>query len=370
MEQPNPIEIEQVDYNALDMMCGLTPENENPPIDIQQLRAFIAARRQQSTIEGDMSMERWNPNTESTSTPVNGSIYQYSNQSMTSLTGSIIIHKSINWYRKTSFQSPFDRLFWIMWTSLLLSSVLFEVFILRMLPSNIRLLFQIISYILLTILLSSLLYTTLIDIEDPLVKKSRKNGIERDESYQIRRGIPIHTERGLCKICQVKTEKTTKHCKYCNKCIENYDHHCRWLNNCIGKRNYISFCILIVITTIILILSIVLSIYLLIISGQNRLLFIKGGKLKYLFMNQLTITLVQYMLNIESEGVVVGIILCCIQLIMSLILLIPILHLLIFHIRLCKLIFISFSINSYLYICLGILGMTTFEYLMKKRQKD
>ncbi|CAI2299347.1 unnamed protein product [Caenorhabditis sp. 36 PRJEB53466] len=49
----------------------------------------------------------------------------------------------------------------------------------------------------------------------------------------------------FCTICEVRTQKETKHCKLCNFCIDDFDHHCIWLNNCIGGRNYRPFVVLV-----------------------------------------------------------------------------------------------------------------------------
>ncbi|OMJ87197.1 hypothetical protein SteCoe_11120 [Stentor coeruleus] len=41
--------------------------------------------------------------------------------------------------------------------------------------------------------------------------------------------------RGLCKS---NVSKTSKHCGPCGRCVDNFDHHCVWLNNCVGRKNY------------------------------------------------------------------------------------------------------------------------------------
>ena len=45
----------------------------------------------------------------------------------------------------------------------------------------------------------------------------------------------------LCMHCCISVSKENKHCDICNKCVFRFDHHCKILNNCIGKKNYKNF---------------------------------------------------------------------------------------------------------------------------------
>lgn len=45
-------------------------------------------------------------------------------------------------------------------------------------------------------------------------------------------------EGEICVYCRRRTEVQSKHCKACNKCVTGFDHHCKWLNMCIGRKNY------------------------------------------------------------------------------------------------------------------------------------
>ena len=48
-------------------------------------------------------------------------------------------------------------------------------------------------------------------------------------------------ENLYCNLCQCEVGYKTKHCKTCDKCVSDFDHHCKWLNNCVGDRNYWAF---------------------------------------------------------------------------------------------------------------------------------
>ncbi|KAG2239193.1 hypothetical protein Bca4012_023954 [Brassica carinata] len=48
----------------------------------------------------------------------------------------------------------------------------------------------------------------------------------------------------FCTLCNAEVRKFSKHCRSCDKCVDCFDHHCRWLNNCVGRKNYITFILL------------------------------------------------------------------------------------------------------------------------------
>ncbi|CAE7361624.1 ZDHHC1 [Symbiodinium pilosum] len=48
-------------------------------------------------------------------------------------------------------------------------------------------------------------------------------------------------ELPYCGLCATTVQARSKHCRACNKCVSSFDHHCMWLNNCIGGDNYRAF---------------------------------------------------------------------------------------------------------------------------------
>lgn len=54
-------------------------------------------------------------------------------------------------------------------------------------------------------------------------------------------GVEAETEQSFCSICNDIRSINSKHCVRCDRCTLFFDHHCKWVNNCIGKRNYRCF---------------------------------------------------------------------------------------------------------------------------------
>ncbi|KAF7363570.1 Palmitoyltransferase [Mycena sanguinolenta] len=57
-----------------------------------------------------------------------------------------------------------------------------------------------------------------------------------------------------CPTCKTYRPPRSSHCKMCDNCVDGLDHHCQWVNNCIGRRNYITFCVLLLSATLSVIL--------------------------------------------------------------------------------------------------------------------
>lgn len=67
---------------------------------------------------------------------------------------------------------------------------------------------------------------------------------------------PVADEEALfCTLCNVEVRKFSKHCRNCDKCVDGFDHHCRWLNNCVGRKNYITFVVLMFASLLLLVLN-------------------------------------------------------------------------------------------------------------------
>lgn len=65
-----------------------------------------------------------------------------------------------------------------------------------------------------------------------IVKRGEVYNPPEDESYWM--------------YCQAYSRVTSKHCGQCNRWVYNFDHHCKWLNNCIGENNYKYFIMLVI----------------------------------------------------------------------------------------------------------------------------
>jgi hypothetical protein len=85
-------------------------------------------------------------------------------------------------------------------------------------------------------------FTLIKDPQDPnCIHSARNLNFVKVLGYPV-----IDPNSRICGICQVKVKSTTIHCKPCNKCVMEYDHHCNWLNTCIGKRNKLTFVLVLI----------------------------------------------------------------------------------------------------------------------------
>ncbi|RKP08361.1 hypothetical protein THASP1DRAFT_23632 [Thamnocephalis sphaerospora] len=232
---------------------------------------------------------------------------------------SFVWPRPMTWYRRVAYQPPYDPLFWVMWGCFTFIVVLFEAFVVRMLPHDIRMAFQIAFGGLGALLLAAMIYTTLVDTEDPVVRQARKSGVERDADYRMHRGAAVRDSHGQCRVCRVQTDESTRHCKLCNK----------------------SFCVTVIATVVALLMALALTCYLLAIASLDHDLFMQGAQFAFDDYSQ--------PVTAFGSAFTAGVVLCCIQLFFTAIFLVPILHLFGFHIR------------------LWFLGMTTSEYLTERR---
>lgn len=65
----------------------------------------------------------------------------------------------------------------------------------------------------------------------------------------------------ICPDCNLVRLPRSRHCQVCNRCVEKFDHHCPWVNRCIGARNIGVFYIFIIITAVLLIVSALISVF-------------------------------------------------------------------------------------------------------------
>lgn len=56
-----------------------------------------------------------------------------------------------------------------------------------------------------------------------------------------------------CEHCESYVISSSRHCKICDRylcesfrCVDRFDHHCIWINNCIGRENYSTFMVMII----------------------------------------------------------------------------------------------------------------------------
>ncbi|RKP26598.1 hypothetical protein SYNPS1DRAFT_27716 [Syncephalis pseudoplumigaleata] len=118
---------------------------------------------------------------------------------------SFVWPRPMTWYRRTAFEPPYDPLFFGTWLCIAVIVAIFEAFTVRLLPSSVRVGFQIGFAGLVALALAAMLYTTLADTEDPAVREARRSGVQRDVHYLLQRGVSVRDNRGQCRVCLVPT---------------------------------------------------------------------------------------------------------------------------------------------------------------------
>lgn len=179
------------------------------------------------------------------------------------------------------------------------------------------------------------------DPADPRVRSQPTNKVlpefDREKHSHV-------IEDGRCHLCNINTEsKRTKHCSICNKCIVRFDHHCKWLNNCIGARNYRAFLVCLISAILANLFVTGLSV----IELSSSLFFDRLANLT--MENNTTDPVIPFIVPASDTTLIIAISAIGI---LSAIVAILLLHLCFFH--------------GYI----ACLGLTTYEYLRNKREKN
>lgn len=74
--------------------------------------------------------------------------------------------------------------------------------------------------------------------------------------------LSVYPNHGLagCRRCQSYRPPRASHCRICDYCVQQADHHCTFLNNCIGRRNYFVFLTFLFSTSVAMLSTIAISI--------------------------------------------------------------------------------------------------------------
>lgn len=134
---------------------------------------------------------------------------------------------------------PLNPLQLLSYLIMLLLSTAFYILIVDILPiSDLGLLASVLYSLFLLSLSVAGLLATFTDPTDPVILLERR-AISQNQPFDSR---PYGQ---ICTICSTHVMEMSKHCGQCDRCVDGFDHHCKWLNNCVGSRNYRYFVMLI-----------------------------------------------------------------------------------------------------------------------------
>ncbi|XP_041962780.1 palmitoyltransferase ZDHHC11 [Alosa sapidissima] len=150
-----------------------------------------------------------------------------------------------------------------------------------------------------------------------------------------------------CKICDIDVGPRAKHCKTCNKCVTDFDHHCIYLNNCVGRRNYWFFFVTALTAAIGVLLLLLIVLFIFIEHFLNAAVLRTAPQFQGLNNSTWLVFLPLAPVQTSSAGLLV---VSSFTIILALVYFLVLVHLLGFHI---------FLLTK---------KVTTYEYIMKKRQ--
>jgi palmitoyltransferase ZDHHC9/14/18 len=89
------------------------------------------------------------------------------------------------------------------------------------------------------------------------------NSFDSDEQPYVERcpiykNSPYYRNRD-CSTCHIQRPSKASHCGTCGFCIRGWDHHCHAINNCVGRRNFRSFAMFLMLSTSWAVINVVAS---------------------------------------------------------------------------------------------------------------
>jgi len=99
-----------------------------------------------------------------------------------------------------------------------------------------------------------------LDPDPPTARtESASYDLPLDRSFKVGKGSV--TVR-WCETCKTYRPPRSSHCRMCGNCVDGIDHHCAYIHTCVGRRNYLSFLVLVIV-------SVVSTIYIVVFSAVH-----------------------------------------------------------------------------------------------------
>lgn len=136
--------------------------------------------------------------------------------------------------RRTGYECPPDFLQLGAWAAILVLAVLHYMIQIPFFDGALFIVVLVITSVLVATTVITKIILEVYPQHDPVVFRTDLPRLEQDDL--VPENAPEGTEP--CVFCRRFVQLGCKHCSVCDKCVPGFDHHCRWLNSCVGAKNY------------------------------------------------------------------------------------------------------------------------------------
>lgn len=136
--------------------------------------------------------------------------------------------------RRTGYECPPDFLQIGAWAAIIVLAILHYMIQIPFYEGALFIVVLVIVSVLVVLTVATKIILEVYPQHDPVVFRTDLPRLDQDDL--VPENAPEGTEP--CVFCRRFVQLGCKHCSVCDKCVPGFDHHCRWLNSCVGAKNY------------------------------------------------------------------------------------------------------------------------------------